>query len=658
MDIIQLLPDHIANQIAAGEVIQRPASAVKELMENAVDSGADNVVLQIKEAGKTLIQVIDNGCGMSETDARLCFERHATSKLKTLDDLYAIKSYGFRGEAMPSMAAVAQIELKTKTEHQELGTRIAIEGSQMKAQNPCQMPNGTNISLKNLFYNVPARRNFLKSNAIELKNILDEFIRVALAYPDIAFGLTNDDKEVYKLKNGTLRQRIVALFGSNYESQLASVSEDTSILKVSGYIGKPEFSRKTRGLQFFFVNNRYIKDHYLSHAIQRAYEQLLPEGFFPLYVLHLDIEPKEIDINVHPNKTEIKFQNEKSVYAILFSAVKKSLSQYNISPSLDFTQEVSFNRYLDQPTHPLLAGKHSFVQPEVKINANYNPFELEKQHKNPTDYASKSTKKWEELYEISFNKLLNKQHDTNNFTQADPAISQTQNADYTAQTQPKNEQTEPLKTVFDNTPPQSFEDLVIIDRPKNNLLIDSEAIENKKELYQLHKKYILSPIRSGLMLVEQNLAHQRILYEKYLKHTEKHPTQALLFPETLAFDARDALILIEMLEDTKQLGFDIEHFGQNTFVIRSKPIAMANTTVDKLLQDIVEQAKYNAPDFKTHKTEKMAQTLAKHTAIKTGTTLTQTEMTTIVDELFACQIPYFSPDGKTIITTIDLQELN
>src|ERR1700748_1385444 len=400
-DIIQLLPDAVANQIAAGEVIQRPASAVKELIENAIDAGADKIQLILKDAGKSLIQVIDNGCGMSMTDARMSFERHATSKIKKADDLFAIRTMGFRGEAMASIAAIAQVELKTRRHEDELGTCIVIEGSVVESQEACQANTGSSIAVKNLFYNIPARRNFLKSNPVEMRHIIDEFQRVALAHPEIFFTLHHDGQEVYHLPASALKQRIIHLFGNNYNQRLVPVEEDTTIIKLRGFVGKPEFSRKTRGEQFFFVNNRFIRDAYLNHAVLTAFEELLPDESYPLYMLFIDIDPSKIDINVHPTKTEIKYQDEKSIYAIIRSAVKRSLGRYNITPTLDFDQENSIGHLIT--AKPL----EQIVQPTIAFNPDFNPFTDKKADReipflrNSGDKSSPIPKNWDTLYAIA-----------------------------------------------------------------------------------------------------------------------------------------------------------------------------------------------------------------------------------------------------------------
>jgi len=472
-DIIQLLPDNVANQIAAGEVVQRPASAVKELLENAIDAGANKIQLILKDAGKALIQVIDNGCGMTANDAKMCFERHATSKVRKAEDLFAIRTMGFRGEAMASIAAIAQVEMKTRRHEDELGVLISIEGSVILREEPVATTEGTSISIKNLFFNTPARRNFLKSNPAEMRHIIDEFQRVALAHPAIAFSLHHDKSEIYRLPASSLKQRIVHLLGNNYNERLIPVEEETSIINLKGFIGKPEFAKKTRGEQFFFVNNRFIKDAYLNHAVNRAYEELLPEENFPLYVLFIEIDPANIDVNVHPTKTEIKYLDEKSIYAILHSAVKRSLGRFNISPTIDFDQETGFSSMIT-PMAP-----EEIVPPSITFNPDFNPFAAEKPVLRENAYTNFSknyynglagmsggSKNWGSLYEI-----------------AKHSVAEQSAMDLSGDTED------------DHAPVQ-------------------------KQLMQLHNRYIISQIKSGLMVIDQQAAHERVLYERFLLHLE------------------------------------------------------------------------------------------------------------------------------------------
>lgn len=606
-DIIQLLPDSVANQIAAGEVVQRPASAVKELLENALDAGADKIQLIVKDAGKALIQVIDNGCGMSVTDARMCFERHATSKVRKADDLFAIRTMGFRGEAMASIAAIAQVEMKTKRHEDEVGTLIEIEGSAIIKQEPTATPNGTSICVKNLFYNTPARRNFLKSNPTEMRYIIDEFQRVALAKPHIAFSLHHDGSEIYRLPAATIKQRIVHLFGNNYNERLIPVEEETTIINLKGYIGKPEFAKKTRGEQFFFVNDRFIKDNYLNHAVNKAYEELLPNDHFPLYVLFIEIDPSKIDVNVHPTKTEIKYLDEKSIYAIIHSAVKRSLGRFNISPTLDFNQETAFSQMIT-PKAP-----EDIVPPSIAFNPNFNPFGTSKTTSGATTYFKEQHKpkevaqNWGSLYEIA------------NYTQAEQVS-------------------------------------IALDDEK-----EEETVVSNKQYMQVHNRYIVSQIKSGVMVIDQQAAHERILYERFLLHLEdrKGASQQSLFPQTVTLSPGDFELAKSLLDDIKSLGFDVREFGKNTLIIEGIPVDLGSTNINEtqLFEHLIEGFKNSQQELKLTKRDALARSMARNSAIKAGMALSQQEMNTLIDELFACKTPNFSINGKPAIQTITLAEL-
>ncbi|MNK30302.1 DNA mismatch repair protein MutL [compost metagenome] len=616
-DIIQLLPDSVANQIAAGEVVQRPASAVKELLENAIDAGANKIQLIVKDAGKALIQVIDNGSGMSVTDARMCFERHATSKVRKAEDLFAIRTMGFRGEAMASIAAIAQVEMKTRKHDEELGTLIEIEGSVFIKQEPVATSEGTSISIKNLFYNTPARRNFLKSNPAEMRHILDEFQRVSLANPAIAFTLHHDGVEIYRLPSSVLKQRIVHLFGNNYNERLIPVEEETSIINIKGYIGKPQFAKKTRGEQFFFVNNRFIKDAYLNHALSRAYEELLADDHFPMYVLFIDIDPANIDVNVHPTKTEIKYIDEKSIYAILHSAVKRSLGRFNISPTIDFDQETGFSGMI---THK---SPEEIVPPSISFNPDFNPFSGDKPSTTresayasfPKSYGggagsmSPSTKNWGSLYEIA------------------------------------------------NHAP---EEQAALDLPTEETEHQFSPVQ--KQLMQLHNRYIISPIKSGLMVIDQQAAHERILYERFTVHLEdrKGASQQSLFPQTVTLSPNDYELAKSLLEDIKSLGFEVREFGKNTLVIEGIPVDLGGGNINEtqLFEHLIEGFKNSQQELKLDKRDALARSMARNSAIKNGTVLGQEEMNTLIEQLFACKSPNFSISGKPVIQTIGLAELD
>ena len=612
-DIIKLLPDSVANQIAAGEVVQRPASAVKELLENAIDSGADKIQLIIKDAGKLFIQVIDNGCGMSATDARMCFERHATSKISKAEDLFAIRTMGFRGEAMASIAAIAQVELRTRKYEDELGSIIEIEGSTIIKQEPCSTAAGTSICVKNLFYNIPARRNFLKSNPVETRHILDEFQRVSLAHPGIHFTMHHDGQEVYHLPQTQLKQRILHLLGNHYNEKLVPVDEETTIIQVKGYIGKPNSAKRTRGDQFFFVNGRFIKDAYLNHAVKIAFEQLLPDDYFPLYYLFIEIDPAKIDINVHPTKTEIKYQDEKAIYAIIRSAVKRSLGRYNITPTLDFNQETAFQGMLtDKPFDEI-------TPPSIHFNPEFNPFKAEPKSfkeipflRNVGEIQSGIPNNWDTLYQIASAK----------------------------------EQS------------QSSFDLA----HQKNIVLTDEKIEtlSSRQVFQLHQRYIITQIKSGLMLVDQQAAHERILYERFLIQLDQNKglSQQSLFPQTVTLNTTDFALANELLPDLHALGFQIRDFGKNTLVIEGVPADLPeNNDLAAMLEELIEGFKNNHTILKLNKRENLAKTLAKNSAIKAGNHLETEEMNDLIDQLFACSLPNISIHGKQIIVKLSLEEL-
>lgn len=610
-DIIQLLPDSVANQIAAGEVVQRPASALKELIENAIDSGADKIQVLIKDSGKSLIQVIDNGCGMSITDARMCFERHATSKIRKAEDLFAIRTMGFRGEAMASIAAIAQVELKTRRHEDELGTKLCIEGSEVISQEPVSSMPGTSTSIKNLFYNTPARRNFLKSNSVEMRHINDEFQRVALANPEVFFTLHQDGNEVFHLPKGSLKQRIIHLFGNAYNQKLVPVEETTSIIDLKGYIGKPEFAKKTRGEQFFFVNNRFIKDPYLNHAVMNAFEEVLNADSFPLYVLFIEIDPSKIDINVHPTKTEIKYQDEKAIYAIIRSAVKRSLGRYNISPTLDFNQETGFSQMITQK------AQEDIVPPAISFNPNFNPFSENRNEReipflrNAGEERKTITKNWGSLYEI---------------------------------VQPDESKQKGLELERINSSEPGQQDIKIIG----------------KQIFQLHNRFIISQIKSGFMLIDQQAAHERILYERFLRHLENKQgaCQQSLFPQTITLNPSDLELIRELLPDILSLGFQIREFGKNTFIIEGVPADIGtNINEVEILEHLIEGFKNNQSALRLNKRESLARALARNTSIKSGLALSSEEMNQLIDELFACETPNISLSGKPVISTFTLEEL-
>jgi DNA mismatch repair protein MutL len=602
-DIIRLLPDSVANQIAAGEVIQRPASAVKELLENAVDAGATKIQLIVEDAGKTLIQVIDNGKGMSENDARMCFERHATSKIQTAGQLFAITTKGFRGEAMASIAAIAHVEMKSRTEENPIGIQINIAGSRITRQEACQTPVGTNISIKNLFFNVPARRNFLKSNQVETRHIMDEFMRVALAHTGIEMSLYHDEDELFHLKPTKLRQRIVDLFGKGYNEKLVPINEETSIATINGFVGKPEFARKKRGEQFFFVNDRFIRSPYLNHAIASAYDELLAEKTHPAYFVFFTVNPSFIDINIHPTKTEIKFEDEKSIYAILRSATRQSLGKYNISPTIDFNQEMSI-------TFPPPPKDVRIFQPELPVSAG-SSYSAKGAHSaaitrtRSEGWQKPSDGDWQKLYEGLPEELPHQQEVT---------------------------------TV------------------QSRMLVGNEV---EKRPIQIHGKYILSSIKSGTIIIDQKRAHERIVYEKIVRSLalQKAPKQQQLFPINIELSSSDSTTLTSILDDLKLLGMDIEPFGKNTFIVQGLATYINEKNVKEVIDEILEEYNESGSLTASKKMDKLAQAMARRASIDYGKVLQPLEMTQLIDELFACDLPYSAPSGKPTMITMTLDEL-
>ncbi|WP_375239878.1 DNA mismatch repair endonuclease MutL [Aurantibacter sp.] len=617
-DIIQLLPDHVANQIAAGEVVQRPASVVKELLENAIDAKSSQIKLIIKEAGKTLIQVIDNGLGMSETDARLSFERHATSKIKNADDLFQLNTKGFRGEALASIAAIAHVELKTKQEPAEVGTTIVIEGSEVKSQDVVVAPKGTSIAVKNLFFNIPARRNFLKSNAVELRHIIDEFYRVALAHPNLGFVLFHNGSELYNLPQSNYRQRIVNLLGTKTNEKLVPVDETTEVVTISGFVGKPEYAKKTRGEQYFFVNDRFIKSAYLNHAIASAFQGLLKEGHHASYFLYLQVNPQSIDINIHPTKTEIKFDDEQTLYAILRSAVKHSLGQFNIAPILDFERDAN----LDTPYLQKNTGK----MPQVEVDRSFNPFTSDSpkttlsntnSSSSNSSYTKTPSANWESLYVGLESKGTKEVVD---FSQVE----------------------------FESAP--------------ETTTIYNDVVKDEKQYstYQLKNKYIISTIKSGMLLIDQHRAHQRILYEDFLKHitVKEAVSQQLLFPLELHFSVQDIEIIKQLQQDLEYTGFIFQDIKKETIEITGVPVSVPESEVSILLEQLISDVENEVPDSNFSVTDLIAKSLAKSLAIKNGKKLNPAEQEHLVNSLFACKAPSVSPTNKATFTTMSVDELD
>lgn len=619
-DIIKLLSDNIANQIAAGEVVQRPASAIKELLENAIDSGATKVSVVIKDAGKTLIQIVDNGCGMTETDARMAFERHATSKIATTEDLFNIRTKGFRGEALASIAAVAQVELKTKQHEAELGTEIKIEGGKIIEQNHVGCSVGSNFSVKNLFFNIPARRNFLKSNAVETRHIIDEIERVALAHPDVHITFHNNGSEVFNLPPGNTRQRIVGIFGKRYNERLVPIQEDTTIVNLLGYVIKPEFCKRTRGEQFFFVNNRFIKNHYLHNAVSRAYRELLNKDQFASYFIFMEIDPSTIDINIHPTKTEVKFEDDKSMYAIINSAVRNSLGKFNIAPTIDFNQENSF-------IVPPLPKNKTVIEPQVKVDPTFNPFKEEVKSAGSSGIKGGS------------------KSGGNNFRIRQSAQEIEANLEFLAKT---NETANQL-SMSDNFAVES-------DLERNS---SGKVTYGAEKTSQLHGKYILTQVKRSLILIDQHRAHCQILFERFrsMVASGEVMTQRLLFPQMVELDTSDYAVLSELLPEIRALGFDVESLGTNTVSINGVPVGMEEEDLGKVLEQFIEQCKDNAALIAQEK-DNMAWSLAKSGSIRRGKLLTLEEMSNLIDELFGCESSEYDFKGNKIVARVEESEID
>lgn len=606
-DIIQLLPDSVANQIAAGEVIQRPASVVKELVENALDAGASEITVHVKDAGRTLIQITDNGCGMSPTDARMAFERHATSKISSANDLFCIRTMGFRGEALASIAAIADVELRTKKMEDEVGTFIHIIGSEVKSQEPTAGNNGTSFTIKNLFFNVPARRKFLKGNTTEIKHIIWEIQRIAIPNPEIKISLFHNNSPIYELPKTNHRKRIVDLFGKSVNQSLVQVNEKTSLVNIFGFVGQPKFARKTIGEQFFFVNGRFMRHPYFNKAIMQAYQQLLPPDTFPSYFLFLEIDPGNIDINVHPTKTEIKFENERDIWQIIHAAVRESLGKHNVVPSIDFDQSGN----IDIPVPQKSFDNIQF--PEIRVNPDYNPFETGKSistgnfGKTPTE--KKNLDRWEDLY---------------------------------TGTQLK------LKPEPENIPEND-----------DYLFSQSHVQFSGKKTLQLKQKYILTPVKSGLMVIDQKRAHERILFEKFMEvlKSDSVASQQLLFPQTIELNPADAAILQNILPELLSLGFDIRDFGKNTFIISGTPGVLDVSSPELVVEKLLEEYKNSPVDARSKAKEQIAISLSKASSLDYGTDLKQEEIDHLIDNLFACATPNFSPEGKKVLTIIPVTDI-
>jgi DNA mismatch repair protein MutL len=612
-DVIQLLSEHIANQIAAGEVVQRPSSAVKELLENAIDAGATEIQLVIKDAGKELIQVTDNGKGMSPTDARMSFERHATSKIKSIEDLFKIRTMGFRGEALASIAAVAQVEMKTRQAATETGTRIVIEGTEVKLQEPCAINPGTTIMVKNLFYNVPARRNFLKSATTEFRNILDEFTRVALAHPSIAFRLWNNGTEQYRLESDNLKARIVSLLGNTYEKNLVPVEQETDVLKINGFVGKPQASTRTRGMQFFFINGRFIRNAYLNHAVVQAYEGLIEKDSFPFYVLFLEVDPARVDVNVHPTKQEVKFEDDRLMYSYLMAAVKHSLARYNIAPSLDFTLNAEIQQ-LSAVRMPFTDKQREETQKGYLFNTFSDKGQAHAIERND------SLKHWKELYEIA-----------NTPAAANIAGSAA------------------------NTVPAPQEQHV-----QGTLLSGSQNEGKGKGSMMLVQGSILAAtVKSGMMMIHVRRAQERICYERLLRewNNESTSSQRVLFPASYELAPQDAILLQEALPDLVRMGFDISPFGKYTFVVQGIPPGLPAGEEKNVLDEVVEQLKHESPDAVSRRTDMLLAGMARRLANNIQAVTQPEGQEALIDELFACSQPELTPDGRKTFIMLKKEDI-
>lgn len=615
-DIIQLLPDSVANQIAAGEVIQRPASVIKELVENAIDAGATSINVLVVDAGRTSIQVIDNGKGMSETDARLSFERHATSKIRKADDLFSLHTMGFRGEALASIAAVAQIELKTRMANDDLGTHLSISGSRFTNQEPCSCPVGSNFLVENLFFNVPARRKFLKSNTTELNNIINAFERIVLVYPHIAFTLYSNGTELFNLRSCNYRQRIVEVFGKRLNQDLLSIDVDTSLCHIHGFVGKPESARKKTPQQYFFVNERYMKHPYFHKAVITAFDRLIPQGEQIPYFLYFEVPPTNIDVNIHPTKTEIKFENEQAIWQILLAAVKEAVGRFNDIPSIDFDTE-------GKPDIPVFDPHSGTKAPKVEINPSFNPFKQTAQTQKPSVPEG-----WEELYsglegnaEIRQSKLFEQDELDVNTTPTDESL--------------------------------------IISSASTTSTNESMIEEKSPSHYQYKGSYIMTAVKSGLMIIDQHRAHIRILYEEYLRQLSSHKahSQKVLFPEVVQLTVSDKLIIDRILPEMAEMGFQLDSLGGDSYAVNGVPAGIEGLNAVSLIQDMVASAVESGASVKEDIDRTLALSLARNAAIPQGQVLTNSEMDNLVNELFTCENVNYTPSGEPIIAVMKQHDI-
>ena len=619
-DIIRLLPDSVANQIAAGEVIQRPASVIKELVENAIDAGAQHIDVLVTDAGKSSIQVIDDGKGMSETDARLSFERHATSKIREAADLFALRTMGFRGEALASIAAVAQVELRTCVEGEELGTKLVIAGSKVESQEAISCPKGSNFCVKNLFFNVPARRKFLKSNQTELSNILTEFERIALVNPNVSFTLYHNDAELFNLPAIQLRQRIMGVFGKKINQDLLSLDVDTTMVRISGFVARPESARKKGARQYFFVNGRYMRHPYFHKAIMDAYEHLIPVGEQVSYFIYFDVDPGNIDVNIHPTKTEIKFENEQAIWQILAAAVKETLGKFNAVPSIDFDTE-------GMPDIPAFeSSPYAGIQPpKTTYNPDYNPFNTSAVP--PSSYSSKPSRDWEQLYE-GLEHHSSAQHIQKSYPD---------DGDYFTAASMEQPVT---PTLYDHSE-------------------EAAMGEKSSQHYQFKGRFILTSVKSGLMIIDQQRAHIRILYDQYLEQITRRQgaSQGMLFPDIVQFPVSEVPVLQEIMEDLSYLGFELTDLGGGSYAINGIPSGIEGLNPVELIQSMVHTAMEKGGKVKEEVQSNLALTLAKAAAIVPGQVLTNEEMNGLVDGLFAVATPNYTPDGKTVLSVLQEDEL-
>lgn len=614
-DIIHLLPDSIANQIAAGEVIQRPASVVKELVENAVDAGAGHIQVNIKDAGRTLVQVIDDGKGMSETDARMAFERHATSKISSADDLFSLHTMGFRGEALASIVAVSQVELRTRLKGAELGTHLVFSGSELESVEPDACTEGSIFSVKNLFFNVPARRKFLKSNETEFRNIINEFERIALVNPQVALSLYHNDTEIFNLPGSGLRQRIINVYGKTLNQKLLSVDAQSSLVTVSGFVGRPDSAKKRGALQYFFVNGRFMKHPYFHKAIMQAYEQLVPAGEQPNYFIYFTLDPAAIDVNIHPTKTEIKFENEQPIWQILMAATREALAKSSAIPTIDFDVEDA----IDIPVYNPVKETASHKAPRVQVDSGYNPFETSS-YKKP---------------EFDWSKLYNDFEEDRAAVGQDPALAETLLAS-------------------DVSEPAIEADEVAVQDASGSLFND---VSNP--CYQYKGKYILTSLKSGLALIDQHRAHVRILFDQYIANIrqQRGASQQVLFPEIVEFTAGEAAVLPALLEDMRFIGFDLTNLGNNSYAINGLPAGVENLDPVSLIRNMVDRAIETGCEVHEEICDSLALSLAKAAAIRPGKILSGQEMDNLLASLFSCQESNLTPDGKTIISKLTDEEL-